>query len=212
MVTPEVRVSSKAVITVCPAGVIPDTFTPGDIGVSRVNEDALTQLIQAGNRAWYGDVDASRWDHAWLVVDTNGDLVEANASGMERKNVEEYRGKDFMIISPVGVPTETRQLACQFMLDHVGDQYGRLNFAGLVPQALFGWNIGVYSDSQFICSGAVARGTEKYISSYPRACESMLPTGLVVYWGAHSGEELIPLSFFARFLDRLRTVTRIIFR
>ncbi len=60
-------------------------------------------------------------------------------------------------------------------------------------------------DSQFICSGLVARATEKYIDAYGRSPENMMPGDLAQYWDAQSGEPLPKLGFFGHFLDLLVT-------
>jgi hypothetical protein len=218
--------SRPAVARRYPPGQLPKDLIPGDIGVSRSSPSALSQLIQGGERARYGNVDAARWNHSWLVIgnidagltelalhlgEPDGDIVEANKTGVERKNIEEYREHDFMIISPSGIDAEGRRLACEFMLGHVGDQYGIMNFVCLATQALFGWTIAFHVDNQFTCSGAVSRATEKYVASYQRSPESMTPADLVVFWRADSGEPLIPLSAFSRLLDRVSTIVGIVF-
>jgi hypothetical protein len=122
-----------------------------------------------------------------------------------RDNIEKYRGTDYIVVHVIATP-EQRALACGFATTRVGDRYGVLNFLGLAIQALFGWNLSVHMDGQFICSGLVARATEKYIDAYPRSPENMMPGDLAYFWDAASGEPLPALGFLGRLLNLLVTI------
>lgn len=121
---------------------------------------------------------------------------------MALDNIEKYRTTDYMVVHPTA-SAEQRELACGFAKTRVGDKYGILNFVGLAVQALFGWNLSVHMDGQFICSGLVSRATEKYIEAYPRSPENMMPGDLAYFWGAQSGEPIPAPGFFGRLLNRL---------
>jgi hypothetical protein len=191
-------------------GEAPEHFVPGDFSLHRATTTKgrggattmLGKLIQAGERARYGNSDFARWTHSTLIVSETGDICEANAVGVELKNIEEYRGSDYKIVHVDALPLQ-RELACGFAKGRVKDKYGILNFVGLAFQALFGWNISVHVDGQFICSGLVARSTEKYIDAYPRSPENMMPADLAFFWDAESGEPLPALGLFGRLLNLL---------
>ena len=193
-----------------PPGQAPSSFVPGDFSLHRaaVNHGVsgatttMGKCIQAGERTRYGNTDFARWTHCALIVSEGGDVCEALESGVARDNIEKYRGTDYMIVHPVGLP-EQRELACAFAQSRVGDKYGVLDFGGLVVQCLFGWNLSVQMDGQFICSGLVSRATEKYIAGYPRSPESMMPADLAYFWGAESGEPIPAPGWFGRLLNRL---------
>ncbi len=128
--------------------------------------------------------------------------MEAIESGVALENIEKYRGSDYIIVHVPALDIQ-RQLACGFAKSRVGDKYGILNFIGLAFQALFGWKLAVNIDGQYICSGLVARATEKYIDAYPRSPEDMMPGDLAYFWDANSGEPLPPLGSFGRLLNLL---------
>jgi hypothetical protein len=201
------------IVTHYPPGVAPSRFVPGDFSLHRaaVNHGvsgATTRIgkcIQAGERTRYGNTDFARWTHSALIVSEDGDVCEALETGVARDNIEKYRGTDYMIVQPMGSP-EQRALACAFAESHVGDKYGILNFAGLVIECLFGWNLTIAMDGQFICSGLVSRATEKYIAGYPRSPEDMMPADLAYFWGAESGEPLPAPGPLGRFLNLLLIV------
>lgn len=87
------------------------TFTPGDILL--VNDysggsDLIGNLIRAGERARYGDTDASRWTHCALIVSDSGDLVEALSNGVCRTNIRKYRSDQTQVIRPAGATPAQR--------------------------------------------------------------------------------------------------------
>ncbi len=193
-----------------PTGEAPASFVPGDFSLHRATTNKgrngattiLGKLIQAGERTRYGNTDFARWTHSALIVSENGDICEAIESGVALDNIEKYRQTDYMVVHPTAL-AEQRELACGFARTRVGDKYGILNFVGLAIQALFGWNLSVHMDGQFICSGLVSRATEKYIEAYPRSPENMMPGDLAYFWGAQSGEPIPAPGFFGRVLNRL---------
>ena len=196
-----------------PPGEAPESFVPGDFSLHRATATTgrggatttLGKLIQAGERARFGNSDFARWTHSTLIVSATGDICEAIESGVALDNIAKYRGSDYMIVH-VDASTTQRELACGFATTRVGDRYGIVNFIGLAFQALFGWTLSVHMDGQFICSGLVSRATEKYIDAYPRSPENMMPGDLAYFWGATSGEPLPALGFVGRLLNLLVTV------
>jgi hypothetical protein len=196
-----------------PPGEAPDVFVPGDFSLHRATTNkahggettALGKLIQAGERVRFGNSDFARWTHSALIVSESGDIVEAIESGVSEDNIEKYRNTDYMIVH-VTATDEQRTLACGFARSRVPDKYGVVNFVGLALQCLFGWTLSVHLGGQYICSGLVARATEKYIDGYPRTPEDMMPGDLAYFWDASSGEPLPPLGLFGRVLNLLVTV------
>ena len=194
----------------CPAGQAPERFVAGDFTLHRATATrgrggattALGKLIQAGERARYGNSDFARWTHATLIVSERGDICEAIASGVALDNIEKYRDSDYIVVHVSASPRQ-RELACGFADTRVGDKYGIVNFTGLALQALFGWTLSIHMDGQFICSGLVSRATEKYIDAYPRSPEDMMPADLAYFWGAMSGEPLPALGVIGRLLNLL---------
>jgi hypothetical protein len=197
-------------VTHYPAGKAPETFSPGDFSLHRAaatkGRDGATttlgKLIQAGERTRYGNSDYARWTHSALIVSEDGDICEAIEKGVARDNISKYRATDYLVVHVTASDVQ-RQLACGFAETRVGDKYGVLNFVGLAVQSLFGWNLSLHMDGQFICSGLVARATEKYIEAYPRSPENMMPGDLAFFWGADSEEPLPALGFFGQALNLL---------
>ncbi|HEV3047428.1 MAG TPA: hypothetical protein VGY13_08725 [Solirubrobacteraceae bacterium] len=195
-----------------PPGEAPAVLVPGDFSLHRAATNktragettTLGKLIQAGERVRFGNSDFARWTHSTLIVSEGGEIVEAIESGVSEDNIEKYRGTDYMIVH-VNASPEQRALACGFARSRVGERYGIVNFLGLALQCLFGVTLSVHLGGQYICSGLVARGTEKYIEGYPRTPEDMMPGDLAYFWGASSGEPLPPLGLVGRALNMLVT-------
>jgi hypothetical protein len=199
-------------VTHYPPGTQPDTFTPGDFTLHRATTNrtrggettALGKLIQAGERVRFGNSDFARWTHSTLVVSADGDIVEAISEGVRERNISAYLHTDYMVVH-VEADAEQRALARGFARSRVGDDYGIPNFISLALQSLFGWTLSVHLGGQYICSGLVARATEKCIEGYPRATDDMMPGDLAYFWGASSGEPLPPLGALGRALNLLVT-------
>ena len=195
-----------------PPGATPDVLVPGDFSLHRATSNksrggettALGKFIQAGERVRFGNSDFARWTHSTLIVSEDGGIVEAIESGVSKGNISKYENTDYMIVH-VRATLEQRALACGFALSRVPDSYGIVNFIGLAIQSLFGWTLSVHLGGQYICSGLVARATEKFIDGYPRTPEDMMPGDLAYFWGASSGEPLPPLGFIGRALNLLVT-------
>jgi hypothetical protein len=206
------RRPSDVAVSHYPPGEAPERFLAGDFSLHRASTNKgrggattmLGKLIQAGERARFGNSDFARWTHSTLIVSEGGDIVEAIESGVALDNIEKYRGSDYMVVHVSALPVQ-RELACGFARSRVGDEYGILNFVGLAFQALFGWKVSIDIDGQYICSGLVARATEKYIDAYPRSPEDMMPGDLAYFWDANSGEPLPALGLFGRLLNLLLT-------
>ena len=185
------------------------TYTPGDILLVRDytgGSDLLGNLILAGQRARYGNVDMARWTHSALIVDEHGGLIEAMAKGIVSGHISEYAKSETLIISPPSATPESRALAVSGALSQLGDSYGVLDFISLAFSLLSGLRWSLHADRQPICSELVSRYTEKYISSYPYCAERMMPADIGVYFKAFTGQPLPPLSFFGRALDKFRAV------
>jgi hypothetical protein len=183
-----------------PAGSLPATYQPGDFFVVKDwKEDLLGHIIEDGQRAEYGNVDFSRWTHSGGIVTADGDICEANANGIDRDSIEKYRDSDIMVVTP-GAPRSQRALCVAFWLSHVGDKYDYSDYVGLTLDAMFGIDTSLHSGNRFICSAFVARGTEKYIVSYPHTIEAMKPANLVEYWDQESGQPAVQLTLFDRLL------------
>src|SRR4051795_10153945 len=78
-----------------PPGEAPESFVPGDFSLHRASTTkgrggattTLGKLIQAGERARFGNSDFARWTHSTLIVAATGDICEAIESGVALDNI-----------------------------------------------------------------------------------------------------------------------------
>ena len=193
-------------ITHHPPGKNPVTFVPGDFFiVCDWKEDLLGKLIQAGSRVRYGNTDLARWDHSGMIVGPTGAIVEAMAAGIQLNNIIEYQDADLFVVH-TDASNEQRNLAVGQAVRSVGAKYDVLDFVALAIQCIFGGKMSLHSDGRFICSGLVARCTEKYIISYSRAPEQMMPSDLAAHWGVKTGQPLPKQGLFDKFLNGVAAV------
>lgn len=200
-------------VTHLPPGKTQAAFTPGDFFlVCDWNEDYLGRLIRAGERVRFGNVDATRWSHSGMIVASDGTIVEANAGGVQKKNIDEYTDADLYVVNPSNVTVVQRANAVNAALSFVGDGYGIIDFISLAFQSLFNLKLLVLWGDQMICSGLVARCTEKYIDVYPRKTDDMMPADLAYYWKVESGQVLPKFNWFDKLLNVVAGITHIFSR
>ena len=195
------------VILEYPRGDYPVATTPGDfLLVCDWTENFIGSLIRAGERVWYGNTDFARWTHSAMIVGYQGELVEALAKGVERSNISKYADADFVVVHPLDVTPAQRALAVACAEAMVGETYGYVDYLGLVPRAIFHWNLSVHAGNAPICSELVARCTEKYIAKYPWSVEEIMPASLAAYWQVHTAQPLPELNLWDRFLNAIGSV------
>lgn len=204
-------------ITRHPPGQLPATFTPGDFGLVRDwKEDALGELIQAGERADLGPeakdpekLAYANLTHSFGIVDTKGGIVEANAGGIERQHITKYLNADFYIVHVDATP-EQRALCVARWEANVGVGYDKLDFVGLALSDTLGWPISIHSSKKmFICSGYVSYGLLAHVVDFLKPIETMKPADLAIKFNLVVTEAPVALGFFARFLDGFRTAGRL---
>lgn len=179
---------------------MPTTYVPGDILlVSDYSGpvDWLGGLIRDGERA-RGDGADAVWTHSALIVSTDGDLIEAMASGVQRGHVSEYAHVQTEVLS-LGIPADDprRAFAVRFAEAQLGHPYGVLDFLSLAFSVLFGNRWSTHTDGQMICSELCARCVESATDhGFPYAPERMMPSDLAR--GLAGVPPIKPLSFLAR--------------
>lgn len=143
----------------------------GDIGAAS-GTAFVSKLIQTGQR-WHGDPDW-RWNHIVVVVDDNGNTVEATGSGVTRGHVDRHD-----LILNLGCPAGVdRAKVVGFAVAHLGVEYGYFDDVLLGVDCLTRARLCWRGDS-LICSelGALALKAGGWVSSLPAALT--MPADLV---------------------------------
>ncbi|MGH8622436.1 MAG: hypothetical protein ACRET3_09885 [Burkholderiales bacterium] len=138
-------------------------YNPGDLVLVR-SETFFAKLIRFGQRLAYPDTDRkyTGWSHAAIIVDDDGNIVEAIARGVKRCHIGSYDATDYAVVSVSQIANERdRRQAVTFAEKLAGLQYGWMTAMSVGLSLFFGWRLVFSVDRQFICSGLVARCLER---------------------------------------------------
>lgn len=200
-----------AAITHYPAGQLPDAYQPGDMGVVSDPKapDALSQLIQARERAVYGRTGWANLIHSFGILDKSGAIAEAQQQGVQRNHISDYKDQDFFIIRVVAT-TAQRNLCVRRWESCVGMEYDVLGFVGLGLQTLVGWHVLITDSHGLICSALCCYGALAYVEKFSFPYQAMTPADLAHDFAFPIEEDPVPLGFFSRLLDGLVSVAKAI--
>jgi uncharacterized protein YycO len=152
---------------------------PGDFFLT-VKTGLMWRLITWGMaRRFRGDLKKfARWNHAGLFVTHNGDIVEATHKGVIRSHISEYKGREYIIVSPKIWTQDDRFQMIDFVRWATGKPYGFLTILGLAVWSLLGGSFDVSLDGTLICSGLVARALERAGYIFDRDPSRVTPADL----------------------------------
>lgn len=129
----------------------PGLYTPGFyVCVSTPGWGALA--IKLGTR--------SRYNHAFMITSTDGEIVQAMGGGVERAHISQYAGRRMKISSGISMNSEQQAILVRTAYSMVGVPYNDLAIIDDGLEALGGaWrylaNL-ASEDSELMCSQAVA--------------------------------------------------------
>lgn len=127
------------------------SYVPGDLGCSS-GRSLIDRAIQFGQRCAGAPPGEARWNHAFVIVDTDGTTVEASARGVIRGQVEEH-GDRLIVPAPEGVE---RHKVVNFAMKQVGLPYDFVEICLLGIDCLHRtWNLHRHSRA-WICSELAA--------------------------------------------------------
>lgn len=124
-------------------------LTPGNFVVTHGNDffDTLIHIFTM-----------SYWNHAALIVETNGTLIELTTGGIRKKNIADYPPKDIHIVA-IDMSNEDRKQVREFaevMLKR-HPTYGFLTIASIALKIMTMSRLVIKLDGTLICSEFVAR-------------------------------------------------------
>jgi uncharacterized protein YycO len=140
--------------------------------------------IRFGQGLWIHGSDRpyTYWNHAALVVDDAGGLVEALSDGVKATNLSKYLGSDYHLVR-IKATTEDRDEIARFGKACVGDEYGYLTIVSIAVTILLRSKITFFVQGEQICSGLVARAQERGRAIFDRNPVSIMPADLAKYYG-----------------------------
>lgn len=136
-------------------------FTPGDFILTHGNKmyDRLIHWAQ-GLQMHGPDHKFTRWNHAALIIDQDGTIVEANGDGVDQNPISKYTPTEYYLVHIQADDVERRNMIA-FAKWANGQPYGKLTICSVFLSLLLGSTMIFALQGQEICSGLVARSLER---------------------------------------------------
>lgn len=135
---------------------------PGDFILAHRNH-VIARLISLAQKRRFKGADApfAHWSHTALVVETDGELVEAEITGVRQNPISKYRADEYHLVR-LGpeFSAEGRSRAVAYAKAQVGQGFGFLDMFGASLYLLFGWPVRVARRGHEICSGLLVRALQ----------------------------------------------------
>lgn len=138
-------------------------FTPGDFVLTH-RHNPIAQLIRIGEKRRFRGPDAvfAHWSHCALVVGENGNLVEAESTGVRRSPIARYKADEYHLVR-LGpeFATERRRRSVMYADAQVGKAFGYFALAGAALFLVTGMPFRLTRQDHQICSGLVVRALQQ---------------------------------------------------
>lgn len=151
--------------------------TPGDVGWVE-QQDVTSWWIRFAQRRKYGkDAPEAQWNHVFLVSGSQGEIIEADPSGVSNGNLSEYSGATVALRRPPYV--KTAPTAVMAMRALIGRRYGFLTIASVAISMLTGTKLRFGLSGTEICSGAVSYALTRANLDMGLDCEFNTPADVM---------------------------------
>ena len=131
-------------------------FKPGDFILTHSN-GIPGKVIRAGQFIRYhGDMrDFSHWNHAALIIDDKGTLIEAVGRGVSYGHINEYVDVEYYLVN-TKLNKQSQEQTVNAAISFLNDKYGWTTIGSLTVELLTGVRIQLSSSNSIICSALVA--------------------------------------------------------
>lgn len=150
-------------------------LTHGRAWTSRIIRFGQRLRIHGNDRKY------TRWNHAALIVDESGNLVEALGAGVIRRNIAAYAGTEYQLVR-ISASDEDREQVVAFAEWAMGQPYAWLTIVSIALSLLTGAKFTFAYEGQHICSGLVARALERAGAIFNRTPSHIMPADLAKYF------------------------------
>jgi uncharacterized protein YycO len=151
----------------------PDEFSSGDFILTH-SSSFYGWLIRFGQRLRFQGDDRKycSWNHAAMIVSSNGDVVEALNAGVRRTHINAYASTEYTLVhlQPALADHHDRSQVVAFANWCLGQPYDWFTIISIALSLVTGGKFTFGFEGQSICSGLVARGLER-----PVRCLIVLP-------------------------------------
>jgi uncharacterized protein YycO len=178
----DVNTATRVQVDHCPPGTQLKDPRPGEFILT--HQRAWTsRCIQWGQRLRFHGRNRryTYWNHAALIINAKGDLIEALGSGVVLSNIAKYAPGEYHVVR-VQATAADRAQAVAFAQSCLGQQYGRLTILSIALALLTGGRLSFGLDGQHICSGLVARALERIGEIFDRTPSHITPADLAMHY------------------------------
>lgn len=139
------------------------------------------RMIQFGESLRFSK-SCSYWNHAAIYIG-NDTFIEAKGGHRARyTRLQDYSNEEVKIVSVPCEDDAMRENAVIFAKSQLGKGYGYVTILSLILWCLFGGKLTIGISGTDICSGLVARATERMGFIYDRDPETVMPADLASYF------------------------------
>jgi hypothetical protein len=169
-----------------------ESFTRGDFILTHGNKtyDRLVHWAQ-GLQMHGEDRKYTRWNHAALIVDDGGTIVEANGNGVCQNPISKYTPTEYYLVHILAEDVE-RDNEVAFGMWAQGQEYGKMTICSVFLSLAFGSTIIFALQGQEICSGLVARALERAGYIFDQDPAHIMPADLAKYFEVEPPEKGTP--------------------
>lgn len=157
---------------------------PGDFILTHGGEP-FSELIRIGQQLRFRGRDRpfTYWNHAALIVSSDGAIIEALGTGVQRGSLADYDPTQYTVVR-ITASREDRAEAVAFAEHCVGEPYGFTTIVSIALSLLTGAKFSFGFNGQLICSGLVARALERTTAIFDDEPSHIMPAQLAKLFGA----------------------------
>ncbi len=176
-------------VEVSAAGASRPAFRRGDFILTH-GKSLTSSLIRFGQRLRIHGEDRkyTRWNHAALIVDDDGSLIEALGRGISSTHLSSYDDSEYLVVQ-IKASDHDRSQAVDFAKWAAGrgnpgarKKYGFVTIVSIAYTLLTGGKFTFGIDGRLICSGLVARAMERCGAIFSRNTTHIMPADLAKYY------------------------------
>jgi len=160
------------------AGQDPTKYVPGDF-ILVSTKGVLAKLIRFGQFIRYhGKMKPfSHWNHAAMIIDEDGTIVESVGRGVIVSNISEYKNVEYYYVF-TKLNKQSRDQTVAACKSFIKDKYGWVTIFSIAMELLVGIKVQLTNSNTMICSAVVAQSLWAGGVVFDRNPYQMMPADL----------------------------------
>lgn len=134
-------------------------YIPGDIAL--VSSRGIVDLVIRLAQHRFFPPEEAQWNHAVLIADESGGIIEALANGITYSDIYKYRNKKLKYLHINYESEENRRAAVIYALHQINLGYGFREFFDLLLSAFIKLPFRIRDKNENVCSVMVALALQK---------------------------------------------------